>query len=744
MSLRRGDHQTGACGHSPPELPHREVESGLRAQEHGVIGVQSILRGDPVELVDDRGVRHRNAFGSARGPGRVDDVRRVVRPQRSQAVALLHRRRGDSRQIEATDIERLGRLRQSRRSLACHQGEHGPGVVDYVGDAVQRMVRVDGQVGAAGNGDRVHRHHQVDRPRHRKSDSGFRADPTVDQDPGQRVHPDSQVAVRQRGAVIGLERDVFCVVAHRLRQSGRERARRQHHSGVVATTDQFTLLSTGEHRQVTDGNERLVDDLVDQRDEAVGDRAHRLRVEQVVGVGEHRVESGRLSVVVVVVRQDQMQVELCDALGHLDGFDAQAGEVEAGALDVLERQADLEDRMVGGRTHRIEYLDEAFERHIGVGERFGVTIADGVQERTETAAEIDLGPHGEGVDEHADDTFDLALDPSAHRRTDGDVGVAAQSREQQREGAVEGHERTGAPCACQVGQAAMGLGRDRERRLTSAQRLHRRTRPVGGQFQLVGDVREVLLPELDLGGQHAGRIRLVTEQLTLPDRVVGVLHRQRRPLRSPPGRTRVVGDREITDERHHRLTVGRHVVHHHRQHMTLFVQSHQRDSHGHGGGDVEAPCHEPGQLVEQRVLGGVDHLHLRGGLLRRQDHLMRSGRRVRVDGPERFVSRDDVVDRAPQCCDVEIADQRHRGRDVVGNRFRVEAVEEPHAGLGQRQRDPDRAWSCHQRRAVGTYTGPGGQALGEFGDGRRGEQLTHPDLPAEGGPCPADDLGGTQ
>ena len=430
MSLRRGDHQTGARGHSPPELPHREVERGLRAQEHGVIGVQSILRGDPVELVDDRGVRHRNAFGPARGPGRVDDVRRVVRPQRSQTVALLHRRRGDSRQIEATDIERLGRLRQSRRSLACHQGEHGPGVVDYVGDAVQRMVRVDGQVGAAGNGDRVHRDHQVDRPRHRKSDSGFRADPTVDQDPGQRVHPDSQVAVRQRGAVIGLERDIFCVVAHRLRQSGRERARRQHHSGVVATTDQFTLLSTGEHRQVTDGNERLVDDLVDQRDEAVGDRAHRLRVEQVVGVGEHRVESGRLPIAVVVVRQDQMQVELCDALGHLDGFDAQAGQVEAGALDVLERQADLEDRMVGGRTHRIEYLDEAFERHIGVGERFGVTIADGVQERTETTAEIDLGPHGEGVDEHADDTFDLALDPSAHRRTDGDVGVAAQAREQ--------------------------------------------------------------------------------------------------------------------------------------------------------------------------------------------------------------------------------------------------------------------------------------------------------------------------
>ena len=87
-----------------------------RAQEHGVIGVQSILRGDPVELVDDRGVRHRNAFGPARGPGRVDDVRRVVRPQRSQTVALLHRRRG-ARIRGRPGLRGAGGLRGAVRAL---------------------------------------------------------------------------------------------------------------------------------------------------------------------------------------------------------------------------------------------------------------------------------------------------------------------------------------------------------------------------------------------------------------------------------------------------------------------------------------------------------------------------------------------------------------------------------------------------------------------------------------------------
>ena len=70
-----------------------------------------------------------------------------------------------------------------------------------------------------------------------------------------------------------------------------------------------------------------------------------------------------------------------------------------------------------------------------------------------------------------------------------------------------------------------------------------RARPVGGQVQFGRSPGQRVPPPRHLPGQHAARIVLVTKQLSLPDGVVGVLHRQRRPPRrrpGPPGRVRRV------------------------------------------------------------------------------------------------------------------------------------------------------------------------------------------------------------
>ncbi len=80
-------------------------------------------------------------------------------------------------------------------------------------------------------------------------------------------------------------------------------------------------------------------------------------------------------------------------------------------------------------------------------------------------------------------------------------------------------------------------------------RGHRGPRPVGGQFQLLGQPSESAAPVVDLAGDEALRIALVAEHLALPERVVGVLHRQGRPLRSVSVAAGCVRDGEIVGER---------------------------------------------------------------------------------------------------------------------------------------------------------------------------------------------------
>ena len=75
----------------------------------------------------------------------------------------------------------------------------------------------------------------------------------------------------------------------------------------------------------------------------------------------------------------------------------------------------------------------------------------------------------------------------------------------------------------------------------AAMARHRRARPVGRQLELVGQHRRARSrPVRQLAGDRAVRIVLAAEHLVLPQRVVGVLHRQRRQAGAPPAAARRV------------------------------------------------------------------------------------------------------------------------------------------------------------------------------------------------------------
>ena len=80
-------------------------------------------------------------------------------------------------------------------------------------------------------------------------------------------------------------------------------------------------------------------------------------------------------------------------------------------------------------------------------------------------------------------------------------------------------------------QGVVQLRRDRERDAVAARLAAGRTRAVGGEVELLGQSGQRALPVGELLGCLAVGVVLVAEDLVLPERVVGVLHRQRRPVR---------------------------------------------------------------------------------------------------------------------------------------------------------------------------------------------------------------------
>ena len=73
-----------------------------------------------------------------------------------------------------------------------------------------------------------------------------------------------------------------------------------------------------------------------------------------------------------------------------------------------------------------------------------------------------------------------------------------------------------------------------DRQLGAAVIGDRRVGPIGGKLQLLGQSGQRLLPVGQLRGDTAARILQFAQLGALPQRVIDVLHRQRRPLGGLP------------------------------------------------------------------------------------------------------------------------------------------------------------------------------------------------------------------
>jgi hypothetical protein len=113
------------------------------------------------------------------------------------------------------------------------------------------------------------------------------------------------------------------------------------------------------------------------------------------------------------------------------------------------------------------------------------------------------------------------------------------------------------------GQALTSIGR------------HRRARPVGGQLDRRRQTSQSFAPVGGLARDETVRVVLLPQQLALPERVIGILHRQRRELWRPALQTRRVRLRQVARQRSHGRTIPGDVMQYNDQHVPLEPEAEQ-------------------------------------------------------------------------------------------------------------------------------------------------------------------------
>ncbi|SON64076.1 hypothetical protein MSIMFI_05608 [Mycobacterium simulans] len=98
---------------------------------------------------------------------------------------------------------------------------------------------------------------------------------------------------------------------------------------------------------------------------------------------------------------------------------------------------------------------------------------------------------------------------------------------------------------------------------------------IGGQFKALGHAGQGLFPVGQLGGDAAVGVGQLTESLALPQGVVDVLHRQRRPGRGLSVAPGGIGRCQIAGKWGQRPPIGGDVVDHQHQHVVVVADPKQ-------------------------------------------------------------------------------------------------------------------------------------------------------------------------
>ncbi len=739
-------------GEEAEQLPDARVERQRRGVRHPQPSAAGPRRRgeDPLAVggveVGDAAVPYHHALGHPGGAGGVDDEGGVVGVD------------GDARERlvpQGLVVQRLVVQRhQVRRVVAEPPGgrplgqEHPyPGVGEHERQPLARVSGIQRYAGPARLPDGQDRGDHGGRPGHAQPDQGVRADAALGQPPGQPVHPRAEFRVRQGRPADGHRR---CVGGQRrlpLEDFGGGTG-----GGGAGSAGPFgedaPPLGGGQYLQRPDARVRGDGRGAQQGDEAGQQLLGGGVVVQVGAVLQEAAEPVRLAGRAARLGEAEGKVELGRAdLGHVR-VDPQPGQVEPGFAVVVQGQHGLEQRVAGRRPGRVDRLHHVLEGHVlvGVGGQRG--LPHSLQQLAEGRVAGGVQAQHQGVEEEADQVVQGIVGAAGDRAAERDVGARAESGEQRGETGLQHHEQAGARGAGHPLQGGVEFGVDRDRHGPAGVPGHRGAGPVGGQGQLLGQPVEGTGPVGGLPGEQAVRVVLVAQQLPLPQRVVGVLDRQRVPVRGGPGPPRRVGGGQVTGQRAVGPAVARDVVDHHHQDVGVRGEGQQPGAQRGFAGQLEPVGRRGGHGLGEPPLPGLRHrahrqLDRGGGRSGLQDHLMGYAVGVREDRAQALVAGHHVAEGGGERGAVEVALQPDDERQVVVGRGGVQFVQEPQPALGVRQRDRRRAPVAGAQRGAPAAVGAG-QPGGETGHRRGLEHGADGQFRAEHRPYPADQAGGEE
>ena len=669
------EHHAAAVEQRAPDLQRGRVErDGRRLQDHRVRAEVRVVRA--AHQAHDVPVLDRDALGPARAAGRVHHVRQPVR--RGASIDVVRRARVDGRalRVQPNHARVRGGVHARRRSV---RQQHGHARVrQHPLQPLRGIRQVQGHVGAARLEDGQDGDHHLHPPLQAEPHARLRAHAQRPQVVREAVGAGVQRRVRQR-LVPQDDGDGVRRGADLLREQGVDGRRGIRRVRAVPVHQHPRPLRLAHQLQPGEGEVGVVGHPLQQARQVLQHPADGGALEEVRAVGKDAAQAAR------VRGKGEGKVELGGGEVRVQLRHADARQVHARALGVVQREHHLEEGRVAGAALRLQLLHQPLERHLRVAVRAQRGGAHPAQHLAERGVAGQVHAQGQRVDEEADQLLHAALcapgDGGAHHHVVG-AGVPAQ---QHLEGGQQHHVRGGALAAAQRLQPVRQPRGQVHHLARALVALHGGTGAVRGQLQQGGRAGQGPLPVRQLRVQP-----LALQRRALALGMVGVLRARRRQGRGAPVAERVVERGDLAEQDAHAPPVAHHVVHAQQQRVVVVGQVQERGAKERPGRQVEGAGRVVRRAGPQLVLAcvRVQAREVGAGELQareRRDHLQGRAVGLRERRPQGFVPAHDLAQGTLQRVHVQQAPQAQRARHVVGGRRPLHPVQEPEPLLRERR-----------------------------------------------------------
>src|SRR5712691_9267530 len=350
------------------------------------------------------------------------------------------------------------------------------------------------------------------------------------------------------------------------------------------------------------------------------------------------------------------------------------------------------------RPRRVDNLNQPLERKllVAVGRQIGRPHPPNQLPHARIARRV--GAQHQRVDEEPDQIVQRRVGASRYRAPQRDVAPRPKPRQQPCQPSLQHHEQARPLLPRQPRKTTVKLRPQREPNPLAPIARNRRPRPVARQIDLLGQSRKSPGPERQLARNRAVSIALRPQDRMLPQRVVGILNRQRRKISRTAVKPRRIKPRKIPPQNPQRPPVPGDVMQHQKQNVLVPRQRKQMRPQRRLHAKVEPSPRRPRQRRAQPSLAHRPNHQPRPRRVSLQDLLPRNPKPVREHRAQALVPLNQVPKRTFQRRRIERPKKPDRQRDRVGRAPPFQTVQEPQPTLRKRQRDLPRPPTGPQRR----------------------------------------------